>query len=61
MSSFLRVTRITKPYGPDNLVLYHPYPIWLNDKNGLVYNNSLLLPIAGQTIEYVLFSLKIRR
>jgi hypothetical protein len=54
MSFFLRITRLTVPYGPDQLLLCHPYPIWLNDENGRVHSGSLFLPITGQKIEYVL-------
>ncbi len=34
MSFLLRITRTTIPYGTDKLVFPHPYPIWLNDKDG---------------------------
>ncbi len=58
MSFLMRITRITLPYGPDNLILCHPYPIWLNDKSAKVYNGSLFIPIPGETIEYILSKIR---
>jgi hypothetical protein len=58
MSFFLRITRLTVPYGSDRLVLCHPYPIWLNDQNGQVHNGSLFLPVTGPKIEYVLSKIR---
>jgi hypothetical protein len=53
-SIYVRITRTTVPYEPDGLVLCHPYPIWLNDKDAKVHNGSLFIPAIGQTIEYIL-------
>jgi hypothetical protein len=49
---WLRITRTTKPY--NNLVLRHPYSIWINDKNAKAHDGSLFIPIIGRFIKYIL-------
>jgi hypothetical protein len=58
VSFWMRITRTTKPYGTNNLILVHPYPIWLNDKYAKVHNGSLFILIIGQVIEYIVRKIK---
>jgi hypothetical protein len=43
----LRVTRIATPFGPNNLLLCHPYLLWTTDKDAKVHHGSLLLDVTN--------------
>lgn len=58
MRAFVRITRTTIPYGRDELMICHPYSIWLNDKDAEVHSGSLIVPLIGATIQYVFLKYK---
>jgi hypothetical protein len=47
-SVLMRVSRTTIPYGPDGIVLCHPYPLWVKDAHAKVHHGSLLVDITDQ-------------
>ncbi len=54
----MRITRTTIPYGSGNLILCHPYPIWVKDKDGKVHNGSLFITATGETMKYILSKIR---
>ncbi len=54
----MRITRTTIPYGSDNLILCHPYSIWVKDKDGKVHNGSLFITVTGETMKYILSKIR---
>ncbi|CAF4876077.1 unnamed protein product [Rotaria sp. Silwood1] len=47
-SVIMRVCRTTIPYGPDEIVFCHPYPLWVKDEHAKVHHGSLLIDITDQ-------------
>ncbi|CAF3003740.1 unnamed protein product, partial [Rotaria sp. Silwood2] len=47
-SAIMRISRTTTPYGPDRIVLCHPYPLWMKDEHAKVHNGSLLIDVTNQ-------------
>ena len=46
----MRVTRTTLPYGLDEVILCHPYPLWVKDARAKVHHGSLLIDVTNQVM-----------
>lgn len=47
----MRITRTTINDRKDNLVFYHPYPIWIKNSNAKVHNGSIFIPITNDDMK----------
>jgi hypothetical protein len=47
----MRITRTTINHRKDSLIFYHPYPIWIKNKNANIHNGSIFIQITNQDME----------
>jgi hypothetical protein len=47
----MRITRTTINHRKDSLIFYHPYPIWIKNKNANIHNGSIFMQITNQDME----------
>ncbi len=51
MSVMIRVTRTTIPFGPDQIICCHPYPLYTKNEHAIAHSDSILLPVADKNME----------
>jgi hypothetical protein len=47
----MRITRTTINHRKDNLIFYHPYPIWIKNKKAKIHNGSIYIQITNKDME----------
>ncbi|CAF1503394.1 unnamed protein product [Adineta ricciae] len=51
MAVMLRASRTTTPFGTDETICCHPYPLSTVNKQAIVHHGSLLFPVSDKNIE----------
>ena len=48
---WMRITRNTIDHREDQLIFYHPYPIWIKNKNAKIHQGSIFIKITENDME----------
>jgi hypothetical protein len=47
----MRITRTTINKREDQLIFYHPYPLWIKNQNARIHHGSIFIRITEKDME----------